>query len=735
MVETNFIAKEAYFQDVGRGITRISAAEMEKLSLKPGDIVEIEGTKKTTAIIWPLKSSEDIKGIIRMDGALRLSAGVELDEPLKISKATILKAQKIVFDSKDRHVIIGIRDFLRSQLKYRPVSVGDKIRIKANDQTADYSVLETDPDSDSVLITPRTKLVIKGLADKTLSLEKKGISRVYYEDLGGIGLAIQRVREIIELPIRFPELFQHFGCEPPRGVLLYGPPGTGKTLLAKAVATESDAYFISISGPVVISKFYGESEQKIREIFEEAEKNAPSIIFIDEIDSIAPKREEVSGEVEQRVVAQLLALMDGLETRGQVIVIGATNRPNALDPALRRPGRFDREIEINIPNQEGRLEILQVHTKNMPLDNDVDLEELAKLTQGFVGADLSALVREAAIKQIHKILPGFIHKTEAANEFTFTNLKVTMSDFVEALKDIEPSTVREVVFEKSRVSWKDIGGLEDIKRRLIEEIVWLIRHPKLPEKVGLELPKGLLLHGPSGTGKTHLIKALAHESQMNFINIKASEVYSKWVGESEKAIREIFRKAKLAEPCLVFFDEINTLAPTRGSQSSEISGKVISALLTELDSLEPSRKVVVAAATNRLEDVDPALLRAGRFDLLLKVDYPDEDARKKIFLLKLKNKTVDESVNLSSLVKQTKDFSGADIAAICREALLVSLRRRLGSYDLEKLETEINFYDSILSNLEKTDVKTTMDDFKVAIDQIKKIKTETPVESKSLISR
>ncbi|MFX0094564.1 MAG: CDC48 family AAA ATPase [Candidatus Hodarchaeota archaeon] len=722
MSENSFIVKEAYFQDVGRRIARISAKEIQRLALKPGEIIEIQGSQKATAIVWPLKLSEATRGTIRMDGTLRSDTGVKLDDSVTVGKVDIHRAQKIVLISKEKPPVNGIKEFLHSQLKQRPVSKGDIIRLKVNRQTSIYSVLETEPDLDSVQITSSTQIIIRDATSQQETLQNRKINQVHYEDLGGMDFAIQRVREIVELPIRFPELFKHFGCEAPRGVLLHGPPGTGKTLLAKAVATESDAYFVSINGPVVISKFYGESEQKIREIFDEAEKNVPSIIFIDEIDSLAPKRDEVSGEVEQRVVAQLLTLMDGLESRGQVIVIGATNRPNALDPALRRPGRFDREIVIDIPDQEGRLEILKVHIRNMPLEDDVDLEELAKLTTGFVGADLAALAREAAIRRIHKVLPDFIHKTEITDGFEFSNQKVTMSDFIEALKDIEPSTVREIVFEKPTVFWQDIGGMKELKRRLTEEIIWPIRYPELFKNVGLELPKGVLLYGPPGTGKTYLVKALANESQMSIINIKASEVYSKWVGESEKAIREIFRKAKLAEPCLVFFDEIDSLAPKRGrGDSSEVSNKVISALLTEIDSLEPFRRVVVIAATNRFEKVDPGLIR--RF-LNLKTDYPDGETREKIFLLNLNSKTVDKSINLENLVKLTKGFSGADIIAICREAVFMALRSHIGEYDLEEDQNETKLYDSILRGLEKERIKLTMQHFEAAIHHIENLKNE-----------
>jgi transitional endoplasmic reticulum ATPase len=510
---------------------------------------------------------------------------------------------------------------------------------------------------------------------------QRGGPQITYEDIGGIKDEIRKVRETIELPLRHPEIFEKLGVEAPKGVLLYGPPGTGKTLLAKAVASESNAHFIPIGGPEIMSKFYGESEARLREIFKEAKEKAPTIIFIDEIDSIAPKREEVTGEVERRVVSQLLSLMDGLEARGKVIVIAATNRPNALDPALRRPGRFDREIEIKVPNKKGRYEILQIHTRNMPLLQDVDIEKLAATTHGFVGADLEYLCKEAAMKTLKRLLPELKLEEERLSPETLDKLVVTGNDFESALKDIVPSAMREVYLETPDVRWSEIGGLEGVKRELQEAVEWPLKFPDLYKTIGYSMPKGILLFGPSGTGKTLLAKAVATESESNFISVRGPELLSKWVGESERGVREVFRRARQAAPCIIFFDEIDSLAPTRGmGGESQVTERVVSQLLTELDGIRALEGVVVLAATNRIDMVDPALLRAGRFDKIIRIALPDDDARRQVLLIHLKGRPVSKDVEVGRLVEMTAGFGGADMAALVNTAVSIALQTYVAKY-------------------------------------------------------
>jgi transitional endoplasmic reticulum ATPase len=535
----------------------------------------------------------------------------------------------------------------------------------------DLVVAAAQPAANALLVTSETQIVVGEQAKAAVAVPK-----ITYEDIGGLREEIQKVREMIELPLRHPELFERLGVEAPKGVLLHGPPGTGKTLLAKAVASETNANFIHIGGPEIMSKFYGESEERLREIFKQAQENAPSIIFIDEIDSIAPKREEITGEVEKRVVSQLLALMDGLESRGKVVVIGATNRPNAIDPALRRPGRFDREIEIGVPDRQGRLEILQIHTRGMPLAEDVNLGKLADITHGFVGADLEALCKEAAMRALRRILPSLDLEAESIPAEVLNKITVTMEDFHEALKDVEPSAMREVLVEVPQVRWSDIGGLSDVKEELREAVEWPLKYRELFDRTNASPPKGVLLYGPPGTGKTLLAKAVATESEANFISIKGPELLSKWVGESERAVREIFRKAKQAAPCIIFMDEVDSITPVRGIGygDSHVTERVISQLLTELDGLEELRDVVVIAATNRPDIVDPALLRPGRFDKLLYVPLPDQDARREIFRIHLNKKPIAEDVDLERLVKATEGYTGADIASICNNAVMIAIK-------------------------------------------------------------
>ncbi len=666
---------EARSRDVGRGIARLDHEVMEKLGLTPGDIVEISGKRKTVAICWPGYSEDAGKGIIRIDGYTRNNAGVSIDEKVTVRKVEAKKATKITLTPTEPLRIEGAEEYLSQLLEGRVVTRGDYIPIGIMGRKVDLTVTSVQPPAPAVIITADTQIVI---GEKPAAAVRE-VPRITYEDIGGLQDEIRKIREMVELPLKYPELFERLGVEAPKGVLLYGPPGTGKTLLAKAVANETNAAFFSISGPEIMSKFYGESEERLREIFRQAEENAPSIIFIDEIDAIAPKREEVTGEVEKRIVSQLLALMDGLKPRGRVVVIGATNRPNAIDPALRRPGRFDREIEIGVPNKQGRLEILQIHTRGMPLAEDVDLEKIASVTHGFVGADLEALCKEAAMRALRRILPQIDFEKETIPAEILNKITVTMNDFMEALKDVEPSAMREVLVEVPTVKWSDIGGLADVKLELQEAVEWPLKYPEIFEHMDAKPPKGILLYGPPGTGKTLLAKAVANESEANFISVKGPELLSKWVGESERAVREIFRKAKQAAPSIIFFDEIDSIAPTRGGGygDSHVTERVISQFLTEMDGLEELRGVVVIAATNRPDIIDPALLRPGRFDKLLYVPPPDFEARKEILKIHLNKKPLAEDINIDELAKRTEGYTGADLAAICNTAVTLAIREHI----------------------------------------------------------
>ncbi|MBS7647412.1 CDC48 family AAA ATPase [Candidatus Bathyarchaeota archaeon] len=666
---------EARSRDVGRGIARLDHEVMEKLGLTPGDVVEISGKRKTVAICWPGYSEDAGKGIIRIDGYTRNNAGVSIDEKVTVRKVEAKKAAKITLTPTEPLRIEGAEDYLAQLLEGRVVTRGDYIPVGIMGRKVDLMVTSVQPPTPAVIITADTQIVI---GEKPAAAVRE-VPRVTYEDIGGLQEEIRKIREMVELPLKYPELFERLGVDAPKGVLLYGPPGTGKTLLAKAVANETNAAFFSISGPEIMSKFYGESEERLREIFRQAEENAPSIIFIDEIDAIAPKREEVTGEVEKRVVSQLLALMDGLKPRGRVVVIGATNRPNAIDPALRRPGRFDREIEIGVPNKQGRLEILQIHTRGMPLAEDVDLEKIASVTHGFVGADLEALCKEAAMRALRRILPQIDFEKETIPAEILNKITVTMNDFMEALKDVEPSAMREVLVEVPTVKWEDIGGLADVKLELQEAVEWPLKYPEVFEHLDAKPPKGILLYGPPGTGKTLLAKAVANESEANFISVKGPELLSKWVGESERAVREIFRKAKQAAPSIIFFDEIDSIAPVRGGGygDSHVTERVISQLLTEMDGLEELRGVVIIAATNRPDIVDPALLRPGRFDKLLYVPLPDLEARKEILKIHLKKKPLAEDISIDDLAKRTEGYTGADLAAICNTAVMLAIREHI----------------------------------------------------------
>lgn len=662
---------EALHNDVGRGIVRIDERSMENLGITSGDIVEIEGKKTTAAIVWPSHPQDSGLGIIRMDGLIRQNSDSSLGDRIRIRKAKVLPAREIVIAPTMHEIRFG-GDFathVKQRMIGRPLVKGDKISIGILGQAIPFVVATTNP-KDVVQIQDITNLEIKG---KPMVVPE--VPSIRYEDIGGLKGELERVREMIELPMKHPELFEKLGIKPPKGVLLYGAPGTGKTLIAKALASETNAHFISLNGPEIMDKYYGESEKKLREIFKEAQENAPSIIFIDEIDSIAPKREETRGEVERRVVAQLLALMDGLVARGDVVVIGATNRQDALDPALRRPGRFDREIEIGVPDKEGRKEILQIHTRGMPLNKDVNLEELANSTHGFVGADLEALCREAAMKTLKRILPEIDLDKEEIPAYILDNLDVKKVDFVEAMKDVSPSALREVLVEIPNIKWNDIGGLRDVKDRLKEAIEWPLKYPESFKRMGIRPTKAILLYGPPGCGKTLLAKAAANESEANFIAVKGPQLLSMWVGESERGVREIFKKAKQTAPCIILFDEIDALAPRRGVYAgSHVTETVVNQILTEMDGIESLEDVIVIGATNRPDMLDPSLLRPGRFDNMLLVPSPDKDARLEIFKVHTRNMPL-RDVNLENLEERTEGYSGADIEAICREAAMIALRR------------------------------------------------------------
>ncbi len=677
------IVAEAYQGDVGKGIVRIDPITMEKLGLKSGDVVEIEGKAKTYATVWRGYLEDQGKGIIRMDGILRQNAKAGIGDRVKISKAEVKDAKKITLAPMQAvRFSGGFEDYVKSRLSGQVVSKGSRVVIGVLGTAFPFIVVNTTPKG-AVRITEFTEVELK--TEPVSEIKETKIPDITYEDIGGLREEVKKIREMVELPMRYPELFDKLGIEPPKGVLLAGPPGTGKTLLAKAVANEAGANFHTINGPEIMSKYVGETEENLRKIFEEAEEESPSIIFIDEIDAIAPKRDEASGEVERRMVAQLLTLMDGLESRGQVVVIAATNRPDALDPALRRPGRFDREITIGVPDRKGRKEILQIHTRNMPLAEDVDLDYLADVTHGFVGADLAALCKEAAMKTLRRLLPDIDLEKEEIPKEVLDRIEVTMQDFKEALKEVEPSALREVLVEVPNVKWDDIGGLEDVKQDLKEAVEWPLKHKDVFEKMGIRPPKGVLLFGPPGTGKTLLAKAVANESQANFISVKGPEIFSKWVGESEKAIREIFRKARQAAPTVVFFDEIDSIAPRRGSDmsGSGVTEKVVNQLLTELDGLEEPKDVVIIAATNRPDILDPALLRPGRLDRIVLVPVPDKKARLDIFKVHTKNMPLAEDIDLEKLAEKTEGYTGADIEAVCREAAMIALRENLNADKVE----------------------------------------------------
>jgi len=672
VAEVKLRVAEAPARDVGRSIARLDSESMRKINATTGDIIEIVGKKVTAATVWPAYPQDEGRGLIRIDAITRKNAGVGIGDYVTVRRANVKKASRIVFAPIEHIRYLLPEDYIKNVLLGRPISRGDIIQIPTVYEAITLVATSVSP-TGIVVVDKNTNIVVRAEPAKEAEL---AVPEVTYDDIGDLKEELQKVREMVELPLRYPELFRHLGIEPPKGVLLYGPPGTGKTLIAKAVANEAGAHFIAINGPEIMSKFYGESERRLREAFEEAEKNAPSIIFIDELDAIAPKREEVAGEVERRVVAQLLTLMDGLKARGQVIVIGATNRPDAIDPALRRPGRFDREIEIGIPDRDGRKEILQVHTRNMPLAEDVDLDELADITYGYVGADLAALCKEAAMRALRRVLPELdLEKGEIPPE-VFEKLKVTRADFMDAFKSITPTALREVMVQIPNVHWDDIGDLDQVKQQLKEMVEWPLKHPEMFSRMGIEPPKGILLFGPPGCGKTLLAKAVATESEANFIAVRGPEVLSKWVGESEKAIRKVFQKARQAAPCIIFFDEIDSIAPRRGMYGGEsgVTERLVNQLLAEMDGIEKLKNVVVIAATNRPDILDPALLRPGRFDRIVYVPPPNKKGRLEIFKVHTKNMPLGDDVDLEKLAEMTEGYTGADIEAVCREAALNALR-------------------------------------------------------------
>jgi len=719
---------EAVQDDVNKGIVRIEASVSKQIGVRPGDIVEITGERTTVAMVDRSYPGDIGLGIIRMDGLTRKNAKTSLGDSVKIKKAEVKEAKKITIAPARKGIMVRADPAIfkngllgRAVVKGDIISIGgtttrrrtmtgnplfDDIFRMLNDDDfmgfggfgniggfADlkFVVVDVNPKS-AVIITEETEITLNPEAVEIK--EESALPDVTYEDIGGLDEEVKKIREMVELPLKHPEIFEKLGIEPPKGVLLHGPPGTGKTLLAKAVANETNSNFILINGPEIMSKYYGQSEENLRKKFEEAEKNAPSIIFIDEIDAIATKREEVQGEVEKRVVAQLLAIMDGLKSRGRVVVIAASNIPNALDPALRRPGRFDREIEIGVPSKEGRLSILKIHTRNMPLGKNVDLDNLAEITHGFVGADLSALAKEAAMIVLRRVLPDLVIKQDAPiSKDILEKLIVTQDDFKEALKVVRPSVLREVLIEVPDVKWDDIGGLEKVKQELKEAVEWPLKYPEAFTRMGIRPPRGILLYGPPGTGKTMLAKAVAKESESNFISIKGPELLSKWVGESEKGVRKVFDKARQASPSIIFFDEIDSLAPGRKSSESRVSETVVNQLLTEIDGLEELNGIVVIGATNRPDLLDTALLRPGRFDRIIFVDAPDEATRLEIFKTHTKKMPL-KDVNLEELAKRTEGYTGADIEGVCREAAMISLRR-----DIKAKEVTIKDFEQALNKV------------------------------------
>ena len=712
-------------KDAGRGLAAVDRESMEELGLENGDYVVIEGRGdqgRAVARVWPGYPEDEGAGVVRIDGRLRQEANVGIDDRIEVEAADVKPAKSVTVALPQNLRIRGnIGPLVRDKLSGQAVTSGQTVPFSlsfgpmaGSGQSVPLKVANTEPDG-TVVITDSTDVQISEKPAEQIQGEAaqgsgaEGVPNVAYEDIGGLDDELDQVREMIELPMRHPELFKQLGIEPPKGVLLHGPPGTGKTLMAKAVANEIDAHFQTISGPEIMSKYYGESEEQLREVFEEAEENAPAIVFIDELDSIAASRGEASGDVERRVVAQLLSLMDGLEERGQVTVIAATNRVDAIDPALRRGGRFDREIEIGVPDKDGRMEIMQVHTRGMPMSDSIDLEEYAENTHGFVGADLESLSREAAMNALRRIRPELDLEQEEIDAEVLEQLKVTEGDFKEALKGIQPSAMREVFVEVPDVTWNDVGGLEDTKERLRETIQWPLDYPEVFEAMDLQAAKGVLMYGPPGTGKTLLAKAVANEANSNFISIKGPELLNKYVGESEKGVREVFEKARSNAPTVVFFDEIDSIAGERGRGMSDsgVGERVVSQLLTELDGIEELEDVVVVATTNRPDLIDNALLRPGRLDRHVHVPVPDEEARRAILKVHTRNKPLADDVDLDDLATRTDGYVGADIEALAREATMNATREFINSVDPEEAIESVD------------NVRVTMEHFENALGEVK----------------
>src|SRR5918995_526168 len=707
---------EANTRDVGRKIGRIDPKIAQEIGLETGDAIEISsGRAKTTVLNWPAYSQDYGKGLIRVDGYVRNKLGVGINDTVDIKKVQAKDALSITLAPTEPLRILGAEEYLASFLEGQLVTRGDTIPLNIMGQRVNLVVVSTNP-SGPVIINNSTQVTVSEETAKAVeATREQAIPSITYEDIGGLRDEVTKVREMIELPLRHPELFKRLGVEAPKGVILHGPPGTGKTLLAKAVANETNANFYTIGGPEIMSKYYGESEERLRNVFQEAQKNAPSIIFIDELDSIAPKREEVSGEVERRIVAQLLSLMDGLKARGKVVVIGATNRINAIDPALRRPGRFDREIELGVPDRDGRLDILQIHTRGMPLEKDVNLERLADITHGFVGADLHALAKEAAIRALRRILPEIDLSAESIPADILNKIIVKMQDFIDVVNEMEPSAMREVFVEVPDVKWQDIGGLEAVKQELREAVEWPLKYQGVFAYADATPPKGILLYGPPGTGKTLMAKAAANESEANFISIKGPELLSKWIGESEKGVREIFRKARQAAPCIIFFDEMDAITPARGGSfgDSHVTERVISQFLTELDGLEILTNVVVIGATNRPDIIDPALLRPGRFDRILYVPPPDRESRLQIIRIHTKKKHLAEDIDINRLADATDGYTGADIASLSSAAVMLALREHVSKYK-----------DPKEAGKRKEELKIHMKHFEEAMKKIRPLSTQ-----------
>ncbi len=695
-------------QHVGKGRAIIDPKIIEDQNWNVGQILELTHNKKTYVKLWPASPQEYGTNIIKIDGVTRQNIGAGIDDKISIKSVEAVNAEQITLSPTEKITTDGLQEYMIYNYLNHVFTNGDSISLNTQVGNKIQFIITNTKPSKPVIVTENT---IFKLGSLTKAIDSS-VPRITYDELGGLKNEVQKIREMVELPMRHPEIFDKIGVEAPKGVLLYGPPGTGKTLLAKAVAGETNAHFISLSGPEIMGKHYGESEERIREIFTQAEENSPSIIFIDEIDSIAPKRDEVSGELEKRIVSQLLTLMDGMKSRGKVVVIAATNRPDSIDPALRRPGRFDREVEIGIPDDEGRFDILSIHTRGMPINEKVNLKQISKTTHGFVGADLEVLSKEAAMRSLRRILPEIDLDEDKISSEILQKIEITSNDFREALKEVRPSALREVQVQIPDVSWDDVGGLDELKDELREAVEWPIKHKEAYDYVNVETPKGVLLHGPPGTGKTLIAKALAKMTESNFISIKGPELLSKWVGESEKGVREIFRKARQAAPCIIFLDEVDALVPRRGSGNSDshVTENIVSQILTEIDGLEELHNVLIIGATNRLDIVDEALLRPGRFDRIIEVGNPDSKGRKHIFEIHTKKKPLESNVDIKKLVEVTDGFSGAEIAAITNRAALVALKRYVSGKS---------------QNIKE--IKITQQDLIDAVDKVRPQKKEAPI--------